>query len=147
MGRKLVSGAKGFSGRVFILGTEICVESWEVTSTADEEDVTNSCSMGIAEFEYGVVQHEGSLEGTWDVAQNPYDSPPNLQAGTQGSATLYVHSNAGSEGPDGPNFSGSLAVVSTTISVPARGKVAYSVNFKLTGTVSYPTGNPSSSGS
>lgn len=147
MGRKVVSGHSGFTGRVFINGSELCVEEQNWTEMAEEENVTNSCSAGFEQYEYGNRHVEGSVKGTWDVAANPFDDPPQLRAGGEYSVRLYIHSAPGVGNQNGPNlFMGSCKFNDIKITVPAKGKVMYDFNFKSNGQYSLPTGSESSSG-
>lgn len=146
MGRLVVSGAKGFHGRVIFNNQELCVEEWNVNVTAEEEDITNSCSKGFMEREYGVVSAEGTINAVWDAQLNIFSAnPPKIQAGLILSATLYIHSSDDLL-PDGPYFNfPKIGVRGVELTVPAKGKVIYVISFANVGTFDYPSGDVSSS--
>ncbi len=149
MGRKVLGGAQGRHGRLFIEGQEFCVTSWNVAETADEEDTTNSCSAGFAEQEYGVAQLEGSLEADWDITASPFRTPPTLKAGSS-HALSYLFINAETGGLDvllvggSPYYRMTMRVNNVAITNPARGKVTYSFDFKSQGSYKLPTESMSS---
>lgn len=145
MGRKVVSGHSGRTGRVYINGSELCVTSQKWKEVADEEEVTNSCSAGYAQFEYGNRHVEGSIEADWDIAANPFLDPPLLRAGFEYSMKLYIHSDPGTT-PSGPYLdigiadpSGYAKFNDIDVTVPAKGKVSYSFSFKSSGPYTLPT--------
>lgn len=144
MGRKAVSGHNGYRGRVFYASNELCVTSWSLDLTVDEEETTNSCSAGGKDYEYGAVGGTGTIEADWDVTANPFDDPPNITLGEKVTLLLYVHSAPGVGAQDGPFWSFTAAVTSISMSVPATGKVTYTMNFTVNGTITYPTGDLSS---
>lgn len=147
MGQKAISGKNGKQGRVFIDAFELCVEEWNLTETAREEETTNSCSQGKEEYEYGTKHCEGTMSFTLDLSQHPLDNPPALVVGsTISDVTLYEHST-GSGTPDGSRWIfTSVAITSLTVSCPAIGKVRYEINWKSTGLYTNPSENAGSSG-
>jgi len=147
MGRKVVSGSKGKHGRLFIGGTEFCAEDWDISEVGDEEDTTNTCSAGYAEQEIGVTRLEGTINYTWDILNNPFDTPPNLGVGAKHASTkLYVNATAGSSAEDGPYWDFTLHVLGHQNSIPVRGKVTGTINFASHGTYTLPSGDHASSG-
>ena len=141
-----ISQNKGRTGRVFYDGTELCVTNWEGTHSAEEEDTTNSCSAGFSEFGYGTEMVEGSVSADWLTSMNIYDDPPNIRAGEFAALLLYIHSYPNSNGgPSGPFFSFEAGINNVRISVPAKGKVSYSFDFKSNGIVTFPVGGESAS--
>ncbi len=149
MGRKVLGGAQGRHGRLFIGEQEFCVTSWNVTETADEEDTTNSCSAGNAEQEYGITQLEGSIEADWDIAASPYRTPPNIAAGSKHSNSyLFIHAETGDlqtlNSGGSPFYKLTMQINNIAITNPARGKVTYSFDFKSSGSYVLPTQSLSS---
>lgn len=152
MGTKAIGGANGKHGRVFIGALEICVTDWELTEIAQEEDVTNSCSGGKREYEYGIRHCEGSMTMDMDLSQHPLDNPPNLNAGQKVGSTaapvkLYEHVTTGTPSASaGPRWEfESMGITSVNVSVPAAGRVTYKINWKSSGTYRNPSENSGSS--
>jgi hypothetical protein len=145
MGRKIVSGQNNKTGRLFIAGNEFCAEDWDIAEVGNEEDTTNTCGAGAAEQEIGMKRLEGTINYTWDVANNPWNNPPNLGVGTKHETTkLYINSTGGVGLEDGPFFQFTLHVLNHSNSIPIRGKVSGAVGFASHGTYILPTGNDSS---
>lgn len=149
MGRKVLGGAQGKHGRLFIGQQEFCVTNWNITETADEEDTTNSCSAGNAEQEYGVTQLEGSIEADWDITASPFRTPPTLAAGSKHSnCFFFIHVETGDLAAllasGTPRYELGLQVNNVAVTNPARGKVTYSFDFKSFGSYSLPTQSLSS---
>lgn len=140
-----ISQHKGRTGRVFFDGTELCVTNWEATHSAEEEDTTNSCSAGFSEFAYGTEMVEGSVSADWLVTVNIFDDPPNIRAGTFAILKLYIHSYPGVGNESGPFYTFSAGINNVKLSVPAKGKVSYSFDFKSDGIVTFPVGGESDS--
>ena len=143
MGRKAINGHKGYTGRVFVDSQEFCVEQWQGTHTVEFEDTTNTCSGGGTDQEPGAETFEGSLSGTLDITDNPYNDPPNLDPGNTVGLKLFLHSSADAGG-DGPFFQFSANIISSEWTVPAKGKVGFVINFKSKGAITKPTGEVSS---
>ena len=61
MGTKVISGAKGRMGRLFLDGQEFCATDWDIQETATEEDTTSTCSAGFKEQEFGNRQLDGTV--------------------------------------------------------------------------------------
>jgi len=142
MGRKLVSGASGKMGRLFLGGNEICVEDWNIEEIGDEHDTTNTCGAGAAEQEYGVTQLQGSFTFTMDVTLNPFLTPwPNLTVGKKHvSSKFYLHALNGVGLEDGLFYDFTLQVGSgVNVTVPVRGKVTVTLPFKSSGSYTLPT--------
>lgn len=145
MGRKIVSGASGKMGRLFIGEAEFCAEDWDIKESGDEQDTTNTCGGGAGEQEIGVTWLEGSINYTWDVADNPYVGPPVLSIGSKHANTkLYMHSSPGVGLQDGRFWAFTLHVVDHSHSVPVKGKVSGTISFKSHGSFTLPTGDDSS---
>jgi len=134
MGTKVVSGANGKQGRVFanVSGNdiELCVTEWTLTVIANEYNITNSCSAGKEEIQYGDKHVEGKITMDLDLAQHPLDNPPNLQVGLfVTEIDLYEHSSF--DVVDGPIwYLLDVAITQLEVSVPAAGKVTYSFSYK-----------------
>lgn len=143
MGRKAVNGFRGYTGRVFVDSTEFCVEGWQGTHSVEFEDTTNTCSAGGTEQEAGPETFEGSLNGTLDITDNMYNDPPNLDPGNQVTLKLFLHSSQDAGG-DGPFFQFAAKIENIQWNVPAKGKVAFTCNFKSQGAITKPTGEVSS---
>jgi len=152
MGRKVLSGAQGRHGRLFIGRNEYCVTSYNITEAADEEDTTNSCSAGNAEQEYGVSQLEGSIELDWDIAASPYRDPAAISAGSKHALSyLFIHA-PGTATDDldsliaggSPYYLLTLQINNIAVTNPARGKVTVSFDFKSFGSYTLPTQSMSS---
>ena len=145
MGRKAVSGAGGKMGRLILDGNEFCAEDFDVQEVGDEQDTTNTCGGGQGEQEIGVTHLEGSINYTWDVANNPFATPPNLSVGSKhGNSRLYLHASAGVGLEDGPYYGLTLHVLNHQNSVPVKGKVSGTIQFKSYGAYTLPSGNDSS---
>ena len=152
MGRKILGGAQGNHGRLFIGEQEYCVTSWNVTETADEEDTTNSCSAGNVEQEYGVTQLEGSIELDWDITASPYRTPAGISAGSKHHLSyLFIHAPGGGAnaldtliGGGTPYYLLTMQINNIAVTNPVRGKVAVSFDFKSSGSYSLPTQSMSS---
>jgi len=152
MGTKAIGGANGKHGRVFIGALEICVEEYNLTEIATEENTTNSCSAGKEEFAYGTKHVEGSMTLTLDLSQHPLDNPPAILTGTFIGSTanpvrFYEHVATGVPAANaGPRWEfESLGIGQTEVTVPAQGKVMYKFNFKSSGTYRNPSENSGSS--
>jgi hypothetical protein len=147
MGRKVVSGHGGKMGRTFINGNEFCNTSYNYVEMAEEEDTTNSCSAGFNEYEYGNRHIEGSMEADWDIGANPFIDPPELRAGQEYAFIGYIHSQPGAT-PSGPRLEmDKMKINNVRVSVPAKGKVTVSFNFKSSGNYTLPVqASDSSSG-
>lgn len=149
MGRKVVSGHAGYTGRTFINGNEFCQTSYNVQEIAEEYETTNSCSAGKNEYEYGNTHLEGSMEADWDIGANPYVDPPELRAGQAYGLRAHIHSQPGPGiAPSGPLFEiDNMKINNVRTSVPAQGKITVSFDFKSSGGYSLPTqASDSSSG-
>ena len=85
----------------------------------------------------------GSLSGTLDVEDNPYNDPPNLDPGEVVGLTLFQHSSADAGG-DGPFFQFNSTIMSSNWTVPAKGKVGFVINFESKGAITNPKGEVSS---
>lgn len=133
MGRKVMDGARGRTGRVFYDGSELCVESWDLEITAEEGDMTNSCSQGWGEVEYGVQQGSGTVEAQWDITANPHDAPPGLAVGEIVQLQLFIHSPTGTA--SGPNYRFQAGIASIKTGVTAKQKVMYSFTYKSDGPI------------
>ncbi len=149
MGRKVLGGAQGRHGRLFIGQQEFCVTSYNVTETADEEDTTNSCSAGNAEQEYGITQLEGSIEADWDISASPYRTPPAISGGSRhANSYLFIHAETGDletlTAGESPFYKLTMDINNIAITNPARGKITYSFDFKSNGSFLRPTQSMSS---
>jgi len=146
MGRKVVSGYTGKMGRVFIGANEFCAEDWDITHNAEAHDTTNTCGGGAEDVEFGVERLEGTINYTWDIANNPYATPlPNLAAGKKHAETkLYINAASGIAGQDGPFFHFNMAISSHSNSIPVKGKVTGTITFQSYGTIVLPTGSETS---
>lgn len=133
MGRKVVSGHGGRTGRTFINGNEFCNTSYNYAEMADEEETTNSCSEGFSSYEYGNRHIEGSLEADWDIGANPFIDPPELVAGNEYAFIGYIHSDFGAT-PSGPKLEiDRMKINNVRVTIPAKGKVTVSFDFKSSG--------------
>jgi hypothetical protein len=148
MGRKIVSGNGGKMARTFIDGSEYCNTSYEYTEVAEEEETTCSGSGGKNEFEYGNTHIEGSISADWDIGANPYLDPPTLRAGLAYRFLGYVHSAPGVGLESGPRLEiDEMKINNVKISLPAKGKVTVSFDFKSSGEYTLPVqASDSSSG-
>lgn len=147
MGRKVIDQAHGKTGRVFVNGQEICVTSWNITVSCDEEEVTNSCSAGSKEFEYGAEEASGTVEAQWDITTNPFSDAPTLRNGMTVTLKLYVHSAPGVGLADGPFWLLTAKVNGIKNGVTAKQKVMWSFDYKSSGAgaITYPSGGDSAS--
>jgi len=147
MGRKIVSGAGGKMGRLFLDGNEFCAEDWDIQEVGDEQDTTNTCGGGFGQQEIGVTHLEGTINYTWDVVNNPYVGPPDLNINTKHANTkLYVHASSGVGLQDGPYWELTLHILNHSNSIPVKGKVSGTISFKSHGSYTRPAGNDASSG-
>jgi len=139
MGRKVVSGHGGKMARTFIGGNEFCNTEYNFTEMAEEEDTTNSCSEGFNEYEYGNRHIEGSITADWDIGANPFVDPPALVAGGEYRFLGYIHSAPGIGAEEGPRLEiDMMKINNVTITLPAKGKVTVSFDFKSSGRYSLP---------
>lgn len=147
MGRKVIDQAHGKTGRVFVDGQELCVISWSLSISREEEDVTNSCSAGNNEYEYGPEVATGTIEAIWDITFDPFSDPPALRNGNTSTIKLYVHSSPGVGLADGPFWLLIVKINGIKNGVTARAKVMYSFDYKSSGAgaITYPTGGDSAS--
>ncbi len=146
MGRKVVSGHEGRMPRSFLGGSEFGNTKYEVTEVCEEEDTTCSRSAGYNEFEYGNRHLEGSMELDWDIGQNPYVDAPTLRAGEEYSFVGYVHAPAGVGNEAGPKFEMDLFKMNNVkTSLPSKGKISISFDFKSSGRYVLPTQSSDSS--
>lgn len=145
MGRKIVSGANGKMGRLFIGNHEFCAEDWDIQEVGDEEDTTNTCGGGSTDQEIGHTWLEGSINYTWDVADNPFVGPPALNVGSQHAETnLFIHASSGLGNQDGPRYNLTLHVLNHSNAIAVRGKVSGTFTFKSKGTFTLPSTEDSS---
>lgn len=144
MGRKVVDGGKGKTGRVFYDGNELCITSWEIEVTVDEVDTTNSCSAGYGEVDYGTIRATGSVEAFWDISANPFDAPPDFDIGERVDLKLYVHATSGVGAEDGPFWQLNAGMKMFRMGVTSGQDVKYSFDFSSHGPITFPTGNVSS---
>ncbi len=148
MGRIVVSGNAGKMGRSFIDGNEYANTEYEYTEIAEEEEVTNSSSAGKNEYEYGNTHIEGSFSADWDAQQNPHVGPPSLTAGGRYTYKGYISSPPGLGNEAGPHLEMDLMVINNLrVTIPAKGKVNYSFDFKSSGDYTLPVGETASSSS
>lgn len=149
MGRKIVSGSLAKMGRVFFGDVEFCAEDWDITHSADEEEVTNTCGAGAEEFETTTARLEGSINYNWDASDNPWELPlPDLSAGREIATKLYINASPGGDpNPNGPFFDFTMKIISHQNTVPVKGKVTGVVTFKSTGTFILPIGQVASASS
>jgi len=98
-----------------------------------------------AEQEIGVTRLVGTINYTWDVANNPWVNPPNLSVGQKHANTkLYVNATSGAGLEDGPFFLLTLHVLNHRNNVPVKGKVSGVISFASHGSYTLPAGNDSS---
>ena len=139
MGRKVVSGHGQKMGRCFIDAIEVANTSWNVSEIAEEEETTNSTSQGYNEYEYGNKHLEGSIEMDWDISLNPFVGPPVLASGGEYAFNGYIHAAAGDGNEDGPQFQiDKMRINNLRVTIPAKGKVTFSFDFKSKGPYNIP---------
>ena len=145
MGTKVVSGASGKTGRIFIAGQELCVEDWNIQETGTEVETTSTCDAGKKTQEIGNQQLVGTISATWDISANPLATPPNMNVGVKHAATkMYLHSTAGVGLEDGPVWTLKMHILDSDTSVPVDGKVTITWNFKSHGSYTLPSTSDSS---
>lgn len=147
MGTKAVGGANGKHGRVIFVNSntfgsfELCVTEWSLTEQAQEEDITNSCSEGRREFDYGAKWLEGRFTLDLDLAAHPLDDPPNLVAGqlVNAEVRLFEHTLSNSDGLANNTVwtLSAFRIMSVDVTVPSAGKVSYVINWKNSGTYTF----------
>ncbi len=148
MAAKTISGAAGKMGRTYIDDVEFGNTEYEYTEIAEEEEVTNSTSQGFNEYDYGNKHIEGSMSLDWDVQQNPHDGPPAITAGEEYAFLGYIHSAATLDTPDGPFLSiDKMKINNVRTTVPAKGKVTWTFDFKSNGPYELPEGETATSSS
>ena len=131
--------------RLFIGENEFCAEDWDIQEEGDEEDTTNSCGGGNTEQEIGHTWLSGSINYTWDVADNPFVNIPVLDVGSKHAETkLYVHATSGVGTQDGPFWAFTLHVLTHANTLPVRGKVTGVITFKSHGSYTLPATEDSS---
>jgi len=147
MGRKVIDQAHGKTGRVFYNGNEMCVTSWNISVQKEEEEVTNSCSAGFNEWEYGPEVATGTIEAQWDITTDPFSDAPAIRNGDNATLKLYVHSLAGVGLADGPFWLILAKINGIKMGVQAKQKVMYSFDYKSSGagSITYPSGGDSAS--
>ena len=139
MGRKVVSGHGGKMPRTFIDLNEYCNTSYEYTEISEEEETTNSCGAGFNEFEYGNKHIEGSMEADWDVGANPMNDPPQLRSGQAYAFKGYVHAASGVGLEGGPFLEiDEMKINNVKVTMPSKGKVTVSFDFKSSGLYTLP---------
>ena len=148
MGRKIVQGFEGKMHRLFLAGSEFCIEDGNIQEEKNEEDTTNSCGAGFAEQEFGVGRLTGSLKATWDASVNPFTDPPDFFVGKKFPASrIYVHATPGVGLQDGPFFLLTLQVGSgLDVAFPVKGKLGLTIPFISFGNYTLPVGEVSASG-
>lgn len=146
MGRKIVSGHAGCLPRTFISGSEFGNTKYEYEEVCEEEDTTCSADAGYNHFEYGNRHIEGSMEADWDIGANPYGDPSFLRAGEEYTFKGYIHSPPGVGAESGPKLEMDMMKINNVkVSLPTKGKVTVSFNFKSSGPYSLPTQSSDSS--
>lgn len=137
MGRKLVNGYEAKRTRLSLDGVMFCVEDVDINEEPlIEEDTTCSEDSGPKQ-EVGDIQLSGSINYTWDAADNPYSGAPILEVGRKIAALWYVHSSTTTL--EGPFWDFTLQIIRHSHANPVRGKIAGTIEFKSFGAVtSYP---------
>jgi hypothetical protein len=146
MTAKAVAGRKGKIHRAFIGGNEFCIRDLDISEVGDEEDTTSTCDAGNDNADIGNTHLEGSFNYQWDVTDNPFDDPPNLDVGqVHGSSKIYVHSTGGAGAEDGPYWGLTMLITRHQCNMPIRGTVNGTVTFRSKGAYTLPTGDDTSS--
>lgn len=119
----------GRSGSVLVGAHTLCVTSWEVTNTAERQDVTDSCDGNARKFITLPVMTEGSAKGYWNNGTIPYTA---CAAGT--SATIVC-----SLGNSGRSFTIPAIITSDKVTNTVLGMVEFEISFAQTAAITYPS--------
>lgn len=128
--------------KVRITGVAFVAKKWVFTPKAEALDVTSFEGNRFGQYIPGIKDGDLSIDDAdIDGANNPYDSPPNLQAGeTLTDVRLYLNA-------DGNDVSGPCWIIDecliteapNTQEVRQTGKI--SIKGKASGEFHYPTGD------
>lgn len=122
----------GQSGKVSVGATDIDVESWQANAQAEALDTTTTGSNGWEENITGIKSIEGSFKTFWDTAAVPTAATPGLTPGASATLKLYV-------GNSNKFLTGTGRITKVTPENPAKGVVGFSVDFKGTGSWTFPS--------
>lgn len=155
--RKVVSGDHGRLGRTFILCNsidgidvqqtpelEFANTTYNYTEVADEQETTSTDGGGYDTTENGCKHIEGHMECIWDASVQYFaqvdtdftsaeDDIPYLNPRGHYTFTGYVNASSGTTA-DGPYlYIYDMRVNNIAITIPAKGKVMLSFDFKSSG--------------
>lgn len=119
----------GFGGSVQFAAYTLDVESWSLNVNGEAVDTTNTGDAGWESNILGAKSFEGSCKTYWDSASVP-TGIAGLLAGSRGTATFNV-------GSTGKSYVGSIQLTQITVENPVKGAVAFNLNFKGTGALTY----------
>lgn len=122
----------GMGGCITFNSTTLPVEKWSLNINAEALDTTTCNDSGWETNILGIKGAEGSLTTFWDSAAQPTSSPLSMTAGTRATLILSI-------GNTSKSFSMTAQVTQVSVENAAKGVVTFSVNFKASGSVTYPT--------
>ena len=160
--RKIVSGDHGRMGHTTIkplsidsvesaidAAVEFVQTTYNYTEVANEEEVTGTGDGGYDAYEYGCKHIEGHMECVWDAdvqyfagadtAAEAYDDDfPYLDPHGHYEFRGYVNSLAELDGPY--LYIANMRINNLAVTIPAKGKIVFSFDFKSSGAYTLPVG-------
>lgn len=119
----------GFGG-TFVLGANtLDVDTWTLNAEGEALDTTNTGDAGWMSNILGAKSWDGSLKTFWDSAAVPTGAA-GFTAGARGTVTLNV-------GGSGKSYSGTIQITKITVENPTKGVVAFNLDFKGSGALTY----------
>lgn len=123
----------GFGGTITFGGTpaSLPVESWTLNINAEAIDTTNTADAGWESNILGCKSWDGSLKTFWDTAAVPTGAA-GFTPGNRATITLPV-------GSSGKSYTGTCQLTKIGTENPVKGVVGFSIDFKGSGALTYPT--------
>lgn len=123
----------GFGGSITFGASPatLAVESWSLNINAEALDTTNTADSGWESNILGAKSWDGSLKTFWDSSAVPTGTAGFLP-GTRATITLPVSGT-------GKDYTGTCQLTKVGTENAAKGVVTFTVDFKGTGALTYPT--------
>ncbi len=119
----------GFGGSILFASANLDVESWSLNVSGESVDTTNTGDGGWESNILGAKAFEGSCKTFWDSAAVPTGAA-GFVAGARATIALSV-------GGSGKTYTGSVQITQLTVENPTKGVVAFSFNFKGSGSLTF----------
>lgn len=119
----------GFGGSAVFASATLLVDSWSLNINAESLDTTNTGDAGWVSNITGAKSAEGSCKAYFDTNAVPTGAA-GILPGSSGTLSLNV-------GATGKTYAFTARITQVSIENPAKGVVAFNVNFVSTGAVTY----------